>query len=364
MRGLKISLWIGGTLALLGTLAPLIRLRGWWVRAFDFPRVQLAVTLLAVIAAYVVVMLVEKSDTKRWPHLAFVAALLGGLVMQLVCIVPYTPLAAPQAKRADALAPNDPGAVSLLVANVLMDNREAQGLVALVRKEAPDLLLVVESDRWWLEQLAELHDVFPHRVEYPLDNTYGIALYSSLPLIDPHVDFVIEPDVPSIRTRVRLRDGHEVQLHCLHPRPPGPHGNEESTERDAELLVVAAQAKAATIPVIVAGDLNDVAWSHTTRRFQRISSLLDPRIGRGVFSTYDAQNPLVRWPLDHAFFSSAFELVEMRRLDAFGSDHFPILLRLHLEPSGAAQHEDPEPPTGEDRSEAAEVLGDAKSKRD
>ena len=82
---------------------------------------------------------------------------------------------------------------------------------------------------------------------------------------------------------------------------------------------------------MVAGDLNDVAWSRTTRQFQEISGLLDPRIGRGLYPTFNADWPLLRWPLDHVFFEPPFRLVRFAVESHIGSDHFPFFVALcHL----------------------------------
>ena len=47
----------------------------------------------------------------------------------------------------------------------------------------------------------------------------------------------LKPDIPSIRTRVRLRSGDLVTLYGLHPEPPAPGEADTSLPRDAELVL-------------------------------------------------------------------------------------------------------------------------------
>src|SRR5690606_11374689 len=107
---------------------------------------------------------------------------------------------------------------------------------------------------------------------------------------------------------------------------------------------------------IVMGDLNDVAWSKTTRLFQKISGLLDPRKGRMFLSTFHASIPFMRFPLDHVFISKHFKLVELKKLPHIGSDHFPVLVRVSYAAENAEGQRAPKNDR-EGRKEANEILG-------
>jgi endonuclease/exonuclease/phosphatase (EEP) superfamily protein YafD len=331
-----------------GTLLPFIRTDTAWIRMLDFPRSQIAV------GGFCTVVL----SLRMWELNTLTRALLLGLLglcvlYQALKMYPYTRLASQQVQS--SRKPPSPSSFSLLISNVLQENRNIEKYLQIVRAADPDIVLAVETDRWWTQQLGVLDERYPYAVKYPLENWYGMLLYSRLRLIKPTVQFLVEKDIPSIHTEVELRSKDVITLHCLHPRPPRPDHGQDTTERDAELLIVGRAAKEAGKPTLVAGDLNDVAWSATTTLFQKISRLLDPRIGRGMYNTFDARIPLLRWPLDHIFHSDHFRLIRLQRLPYFGSDHFPMYMELSYEPEAVIRQEAP-PADAEDHIEAAEKI--------
>ncbi len=333
------------------TLLPFIKTDLWWIRIFDFPRLQLAVLGLAVILLYgAFVRMLSSFDITLIVVLGVVMA------VQFWHIVPYTPISSKQVKAAnDGKSP-----IRIFVANVLQENRNAIKLLEEIKETTPDLILLNEMDDWWTSQVRKLEKSHPHMLLHPLTNTYGMNLYSRFELVDPEFRFLFDPGIPSIRTKLKIADNRIIHFYGVHPRPPalkkeGKEEREDSAHRDAELIVVAKEVAQLKTPVIVAGDFNDVAWSHTTRLFQRTSRLLDPRVGRGMFNSYNAKFPMFRYPLDHLFHSDHFTYVGIKRMEYFGSDHFPIFAELNLEPEAAKEQEAP-PKKPEDAREAQKIL--------
>jgi endonuclease/exonuclease/phosphatase (EEP) superfamily protein YafD len=321
---LYVAFLIATVILMAMTLLPLWRCDAWWVRSLDFPRLQLA-AISVLVGALALLLL----DPKRLPNLLLVLAAGCCFVYQVRWILPYTRLFAVEV--APTVNPNRPGTIRILTANVLTSNRHAAALIELVHEYAPDILVTMESDAWWQKQLDILEAQYPHTIKCPLDNLYGMHLYSKLELTDSHIEYLVESDVPSIHTLAALPCGENIRFHFLHPAPPSPTEKESSSERDAELVIVARSVAQTDEPVIVTGDLNDVAWSETTRLFRKISGLLDPRVGRGMFNTFHADYWFMRWPLDHLFHSGHFTLSRICRLGGFGSDHFALFTELVLD---------------------------------
>lgn len=348
-----------GLFATVGSLLPLLPYDDYWIRGFDFPRVQLLIMLCFSLIVIALTRGVVKRPTKVY---VLLGSVLVAAIFQSFQIVPYLSIAPVQVidvAKADLDTTNQ---FDLIICNVLQDNKDHATLLDYVTQHDPHVLLTLETNKEWENALTNgLSDAYKYTIKIPLENRYGMHLYSRLPIRNQKVMHLITDSIPSIYTQVQLASGSWINLYGVHPTPPSPTEETASTGRDAELAKVGEiVTERGNENTIVAGDLNDVAWSSSTRLFQRLSGLLDPRRGRGLYNSFNAKHWYARWPLDHVFHSKEFQLVDMGLGPDVGSDHFPIEVRLQFLPSQKGQLEEVKKQKG-DNEEANETINDAKN---
>lgn len=298
------------------SLVPLIPTEWWWVRLLDFPRLPFAAALVAVGVG--LLMCLRGAPRSSGSALALVVI---GLAVNGWILRPYLPT---QGLSVDSCPAER--RLSVLIANVQFGNREAGPLLAAVRRTEPDLFLAMETDAWWEERLKPVAEAMPHTLKRITGSYYGIHFFSRLPLVDGEIRHLAGQDTPAVVTGVTLRNGEVVDFVGIHPKPPQPW--QSARGRDAQLYAAAAVLRERVEPGLLAGDLNATPWEIAVERMRRLSGLIDPRRGYGYVATWNAKSSWMRWPLDHIFHEGGFATLSIERLDAFGSDHFPYLVRL------------------------------------
>ncbi len=338
-----------GIIAIVLTLLPLIAIDYWWIRIFDFPHAQLtSLTFIAFIAFFI------RFNIKSIGDYIFICALAACFIFQFVKIYDYTPLATPEAL--DSTITDSSKSIKLYSANVLQKNTHHELLLSQIANYNPDIVLLMETDTIWKNAVHNrLATSYPYYLLEPRSNTYGMLLYSKLPLTRKKIRHLVDKEVPSMEAIVTLESKDQIQLYAIHPTPPMPQHNPMSSDRDTEMMKTAFTVNKRTLPVIVMGDFNDVAWSRTTSLFRKVSKLHDPRIGRGFYNTFNAKNILMRWPLDHLFTSQEFRVKKLECTEHINSDHFPVYTELTFEPEGASLQLPQEPTDSEIESAKSQL---------
>ena len=157
------ALATGAGLLIGATTVSFVPSNEWWIRVWDFPRLQIAVALAVVLAACLVLV-----NRGRWRTM-LVAGLAFALVAQLARIVPYTGLVGPEVASADSCGEGT--RIRLFIANVEYANRASRDLLAMVAALDPDVVLLTEPGAWWRSQLAPLARERPYTVLQPQEDT-------------------------------------------------------------------------------------------------------------------------------------------------------------------------------------------------
>jgi endonuclease/exonuclease/phosphatase (EEP) superfamily protein YafD len=339
---------------LLVTLLPFVPVGKWWVRLCDFPRLQIGAA-----GALPLLSLSWWANTSGWTleHSCWLLLCVAICSWQFGHMLPYVP---GWRKQLPDKSDEEPPSTTVCAMNLKFENDRTQEVVEQLRALDPDILLLIEVNQAWDVGLEPLKSRYAHRVGPVLEDGLGLVLWSKLPLIAAEVKYLVSEERPSIFAQVRLRDERVIHLVGLHPTPPGLWDDQQAERhdsriRDAELLLVAdVVAREPELDWLITGDFNDVAWSHTTRLFQRVSGLKDPRVGRGLYNTYHAQYPGLRFPIDHLYLSSTARVEWLKRWRPAGSDHFALAIAFCVTGRVADLPE----PVGGDREQAMEMISE------
>ncbi|MEC5167088.1 endonuclease/exonuclease/phosphatase (EEP) superfamily protein YafD [Flavobacterium sp. PL11] len=297
-----------------------------YLKYLDFPRIQFFIIsiILLIIAAIVI---------KKWLWYDYLLSVLLciGLIINGSYLINYTVFVSKKVPTAMSMTGSDVK-FSLLLSNVKMTNKKTKPLLDLVEKMKPDLVLTMEVNEWWNKKLKVLEGTYPYSQQTINEVTYGMILFSKFPLQNLHVNYLQNKNVPSFEMTLVLPNDQKIIIHAIHPVPPTHFKNlpDNKGQNEKVLDKLGQKIIRAKLPVLVAGDFNDVVWSHVNKITGTEDILFDVRVGRGFYNSFDAENFLIRWPLDHIFVTKEFRLNRLERLKDIGSDHFPMFVELVL----------------------------------
>lgn len=107
----------------------------------------------------------------------------------------------------------------VLMLNVHTENRQTGKVIALVRSWDPDMVGLMEVNDRWVHSLTTIRTHYPHHLEKPRPDNFGIALYSKRPWRDARIVWYGPANIPSVQTRTQL-PSDPVTLLFTHPVPP------------------------------------------------------------------------------------------------------------------------------------------------
>lgn len=337
---------------IIASILPIIPNQHWVFRICEFARLQILVAQILMLIVGILI----------YHHLPTYVVMTQCLLVifiinHAVLLTPYMPVRNIFKK---AKTRNNPNSISILSFNVYQYNKEYQKFIDLVNEVKPDIFLTMESNSDWEQAMSVLDAEYPYRKKVALENTYGIHFYSKIKVDDCKVNYFMADDLPSIEAILTTDTNEKLTFFGTHPPPPSPTEEDTSKERDGEIIKIGEKVKQYNNSVLVVGDFNNVAWSKSSKLFKKISGLIDPRIGRGFFSTYHAKYRLLRFPIDLLFHSNSISIEEFKTLKNIGSDHLPLYCRFFIDPKRDKKEKNEEPLDAEDLEEAQEMVEEGK----
>ncbi|MBD1422545.1 endonuclease/exonuclease/phosphatase family protein [Sphingobacterium chuzhouense] len=346
------TLAVISVLLILLSLLPFIQHQHWLFRVAEFIKIQL---VILQIIAFGITMIYVEDNIWLWIVQAVQFAL---IVYHIYILMRYTKFWKKQKPSKTSFSSNK---IKVISCNIHQYNSDYHRFIELIEQERPDIFVTMESNTDWEKSMRVLEKDYPYQEKVTLENTYGMHLYTKLKVKNIQTHYFVADDVPSIEAELETDDGHRFVFFAVHPPPPSPTEEDNSKERDGDLLAVAKKVRDSALPVVVTGDFNNVAWARSSILFKKTSELIDARIGRGILSTFHANYWFFRVPLDLLFHSTTIIIDKLFIYPSVGSDHFPIGCTFHIDVESNDQEEEVKHLENGEMQEVDELIADGKA---
>ena len=223
--------------------------------------------------------------------------------------------------------PTRPERLRILVVNVLETNTNYAAGAALIRRERPDIVGLIEMSPKWITGLAatRVDRDYPYRQDWPLGGM-GMSLWFRRGLPRPELRPVMYGFNPAMVARLDWA-GRRRTVWLVHPMNPFYAGMRSLVEIDALGRTIAGEQEAGSDSTLVLGDLNRTDGSPHFGRLLKRTRLRDSRIGFGPQPSWPTWSPY-RIAIDHAFVTSDLAVTERRLGPPIGSDHLPLIVEV------------------------------------
>ncbi len=293
----------------IGTFAPLLSDWYWWFDLLSHFRLQYALLSLLFLLGFIfakrkvfsviALMVLSANIYLIWPHLAWGAA-----------------------------TQNEQNTQTLKVfhANVYTANQQHQLLIDQLNEEQADVIILQEIDNKWLKSLRVLNQDYPHRIELPRSDNFGMAVFSRLPFENQRILNWTTLDIPSFEFSVSSNN-QLVNIIATHPPPPINRYYFDAIAQQFHAINQIINDNPNTNHVVI-GDLNTTVWSQHYKILNSIKGLKNARTGFGLLPTWPTNLLPMMIPIDHCLVSEKIEVTNIKTGQNIGSDHLPLIVEL------------------------------------
>ncbi|KAA3665325.1 MAG: hypothetical protein DWQ04_01170 [Chloroflexi bacterium] len=217
-----------------------------------------------------------------------------------------------------------------LMLNVLWVNEDVDSVKTFIQKTNADFVVLTEVVPAWEAELASLRSIYPYGDEVAyFRSSHGVMFFSRVPLVEGKIFRLQDGERPSV---VAHLDFPDRPLTVIGMHPPAPVSPTRINLRNEQLAAMAEFASSQNNAVFLMGDLNITPWSPYFADFLEKSGLQNGRSGYGLQTTWPAQIPLMRIPIDHALVSPEIIIHDFKAGPNVGSDHLPIIIEFSIQP--------------------------------